>query len=298
MKKIITSVTFLFFVLGIRAQLAVNYGNQVGIGTETEFFDPILMVGDHSFYDGNGYNIGIAGSPETMNKNNIGVEGIVHDPNTIYNTLDMNYGVLGIVNNMNSTHGRNYGVCGMIDNPGVGNFYGGAGVYGTCFVYFYENPNNLQGAYAGFFAWDVHVSNNLTATSMYSTCDSRLCDHIVPLDERDRNGRRTLDNLLCMKIVEYNLKSKLDNRFGDIAAEKGEEQRTESEFLKKEDQEMTSRHHFGIDAQELQKIYPDLVLESKDGYLSVNYMEMVPLVVRSIQELKMEMDEMKEIEDE
>ena len=57
---------------------------------------------------------------------------------------------------------------------------------------------------------------------------------------------------------------------------------------------MTSRRHFGVDARELQKVYPDLVLEAPDGYLSVNYLEMVPLVIRSIQELKEEIDELKE----
>lgn len=60
------------------------------------------------------------------------------------------------------------------------------------------------------------------------------------------------------------------------------------------DWEMTSRRHFGVDAGELQKVYPGLVLEGQDGYFSVNYLEMVPLVIRSIQELKQELDELKD----
>lgn len=48
-----------------------------------------------------------------------------------------------------------------------------------------------------------------------------------------------------------------------------------------------------MSAQELQKLYPDLVMEGEDGYLSVNYPGLVPLLLRSIQELKAELDEVK-----
>lgn len=58
---------------------------------------------------------------------------------------------------------------------------------------------------------------------------------------------------------------------------------------------MTSKRHFGVDTKELQNIYTDLELEGQDGYLSVNYLEMVPLIIRSIQELKQELDELVEI---
>lgn len=40
-------------------------------------------------------------------------------------------------------------------------------------------------------------------------------------------------------------------------------------------------------------IYPDLVREGQDGYLGVNYTELVPILIRSIQELKQELDEVR-----
>ena len=46
-------------------------------------------------------------------------------------------------------------------------------------------------------------------------------------------------------------------------------------------------------AQELQTIYPDLVKEGQDGYLGINYVELVPILIRAIQELKEELDEVK-----
>ena len=51
--------------------------------------------------------------------------------------------------------------------------------------------------------------------------------------------------------------------------------------------------HYGLSAQELQEIYPDLVYEGQDGYLGVNYVELVPILIRSIQELKQELEEVK-----
>ena len=50
------------------------------------------------------------------------------------------------------------------------------------------------------------------------------------------------------------------------------------------------RCHYGLSAQELQSIYPDLVSEGQDGYLCINYIELVPILIQSIQELKQELD--------
>lgn len=108
-----------------------------------------------------------------------------------------------------------------------------------------------------------------------------------------RSGMTILENLFNMNVVECNLKGQ---QFEEIPEnddpEKAKQLQKELEFLRKEEQKTTSHRHFGIDAQELQKVYPGLVLEGQDGYLSVNYLEMVPLVIRSIQELKQELDEL------
>ena len=140
----------------------------------------------------------------------------------------------------------------------------------------------------------VYVTGNMTVPNMFTATDSRLSENLVSLGERDNGGKATLENVLNMNVVEYNLKSQLSEEMPDIIApEKAEEIRTSYEFLKKKDEEMVSRRHFGVDAKELQKVYPDLVLEGQDGYLSVNYSELVPLLIRSIQALKQELDEVK-----
>ena len=105
MKKRIP-IFFLLLIIAITAsaQLKVNSSGKVGIQTTLTNLQPRLTVGNVSPSDA---SVGIASTPDVMNKNNIGVLGAVN-ANSSY-TNDKNYGVLGIVSSMNNNHGRNYG---------------------------------------------------------------------------------------------------------------------------------------------------------------------------------------------
>ncbi len=292
MKKFIyISSLLLFMSISVNAQLTMNWNKKFSIGPETEDFVPLLMVNnDWFFIEGEDTcSIGTGSAPYALNGKNIGVfGGFWLNPNY---SQDSNFGVLGIVES-NANHGRNYGLCGMID-PSTSS--GGAGIYAVDCDYCYTFPHSLGGAYAGYFVGNVHVSDSLIVHSQYTIADRRLCDNIVSLSQSKRSGTTTLENLLNMNIVEYNLKERqLEEVSENVDPEKAEKLRRELEFLKKGEQKKASRRHFGVDAHELQKVYPDLVLEGQDGYLSVNYLEMVPLVIRSIQELKQEIDELSE----
>ena len=48
-----------------------------------------------------------------------------------------------------------------------------------------------------------------------------------------------------------------------------------------------------MDADQLEEIFPDLVYENEDGSKSINYVEMVPILVQAIKELKNELNELK-----
>lgn len=51
--------------------------------------------------------------------------------------------------------------------------------------------------------------------------------------------------------------------------------------------------HYGFMAQELKEIYPSFVHLNNDGYYSVNYQEMIPLLAKGIQEQQTQIDELK-----
>lgn len=154
---------------------------------------------------------------------------------------------------------KNFGLVGMlnINNPG-------AGIYAT-------TEGNLNyftyGSYAGYFVGPTYVDGSLTCSSFYNLSDMRLKENVTPLSllSRDLSPLAKLQNL---EVIEYNL-------------------------IRPSTKKVSDKRHYGVSAQELQELYPNLVQEGQDGYLTVNYVEMVPLLLRSIQELKQELDEVK-----
>ena len=46
-----------------------------------------------------------------------------------------------------------------------------------------------------------------------------------------------------------------------------------------------TKRHYGLSAEELEEVFPDLVYDNEDGTKSINYVEMVPILVQAINEL-------------
>lgn len=289
MKKTLLLLISLVCSFTSHAQLEVTSEGKVKIASNVNTSYSNLLVGNSTF-NVTAANIGILGSTDAMSsKKNIGVFGTIDAGASL--SSESNFGVLGIVSPVNNTHGRNFGLGGMIKFS-VDN-YGGAGVYGASSIVYYAHPTNIQGTYAGYFHGPVRITGELTVPNMFIPADNRLSENIVSLNERGEEAN-TLDNLLAMNVIEYNMKSRIGDEMPE-SVEKDEtgEVREAYEYLKKDEMKMCARRHFGIDAEELQKVYPDLVLEGQDGYLSVNYTELVPILIRSIQELKQQVDELQ-----
>ena len=51
--------------------------------------------------------------------------------------------------------------------------------------------------------------------------------------------------------------------------------------------------HFGFIAQDVEKIYPNLVAVDVDGMKSINYLEMIPLLLHKINDLERKVEELK-----
>ena len=56
-----------------------------------------------------------------------------------------------------------------------------------------------------------------------------------------------------------------------------------------------SKNEYGFIAHEVQEIYPDIVTGEKDGvgYQQLNYIALIPILVKEIQELKKQVMELK-----
>lgn len=274
MKQVAISLLASFtFALPIHSQFRIYQDNKVGVSRTLQNSGATLSVGNGIIYDK--YTTGFQSDIELNGTNfHIAVKGSANGPDNTW--AGRAIGVSGQAGN--STSGYNYGVLGTI--IGTQN---GAAIFGTL-----HNTTGVYvgGRYAGYFDGPTYFSDAMTAKSIYTLSDIRLKEKVVSLSDLPKGQPSTLENVEQMNVIEYNLKP--ENRLEDADTASA----SVSNMLKAISAK-NARRHYGLSAQELQKIYPDLVYEGQDGYLAINYIELVPILIRSIQELKQEINEIR-----
>lgn len=63
---------------------------------------------------------------------------------------------------------------------------------------------------------------------------------------------------------------------------------------KMEDLSGKSGFEYGVIAQEIQKEFPEMVMVDDSGYFSVDYIQLIPVLIEAVKELKSEIDLLKE----
>ena len=194
---------------------------------------------------------------------NFGVYGSACSSSLISDSYS--YGLYGIAGNAST--GRSFGVFGTLSGSNYG-----AAIYGTSSSGD-TTGSYVGGRYAGYFKGDVGVTGTVNGITI-SSSDYRLKENVENLPSN------TLDDICKINVIKFNYKQReVENADGKMVG------------LYEEDSPVLTHKHYGVIAQELQKIYPDLVIEGEDGYLSVNYVELVPLLIQSVQELSAKLDE-------
>lgn len=254
-KKVFVLLVLMAAPAIVFAQLKVKSDGRVVAGTE--------------FQTSSNYNIGFQSGIQTTNTNTI--VAVYGRANSSY--YGATYGMYGVADNSYGL--SNFGVYGTLDN----NSYG-VGVYGGTFV---QGGIGFSQQYAGYFWGNTCVNGTLTATSVVQSSDIRLKENIISLGSRNES---VLDKVLDMNVIEYNYKKNIIP--GVILPDS-----VSAEALQKKAGVKLGKKHIGLIAQELQELFPTLVEEGQDGYLAVNYIELVPVLIRAIQELKQELDEVK-----
>ena len=268
-KSILFSMLLMAAPVTLFAQLKVHSTGQVGIiATGTPSNNAKLTVGSTNNIATN-ENINLHSCIQTgISSTNIGVNGVVLNGTGSGSSI----GVRGYA------HGGGYGLCfGVLGN--LNNYDYGAGIFGGV-----NCPQGIavSGKYAGYFYGATYVNGSLTAQNIYNLSDMRLKDDVISLSETMNGQGGVLDKLTGLDVISYKLKNPSLLMENQIEHELTEQEKQDAE-----------RRHYGVSAQELQNIFPDLVCEGQDGYLIVSYTEMVPILLRCIQELKQELDEMK-----
>ena len=54
------------------------------------------------------------------------------------------------------------------------------------------------------------------------------------------------------------------------------------------------KKHFGLIAQELEVVYPELVNNSEFGFKTVNYIELIPILLSQMKNMQVEIDKLQE----
>lgn len=266
MKKIIIISIMLFSLSKAGyAQLKVDSVGKIVMSELTTNLKDRVIIGDlptKTFYKYSNLTSTINGNYYTYGYR----VAILGDANVSASSSTSNVGVLGMTG---SSYGSssNFGVWGRIGSSK------GAAIYGSCDGI---SAPPIYGTNAGVFSGPVYVYGTLTATSVVTSSDKELKENISPLESGDDKYASVLDKVMAMNAVKYNFKP--------LTSEESENDMENNISSKEPISKEEPVLHFGLLAQELQDIYPNLVVKGQDGYLGINYIELVPVLIRSIQD--------------
>ena len=286
MKQTIISIVTLFIPFYLSAQVYVDSIGHMSIGAQTNNSNSLYVYG---VTDGIKSTAG-----NTACSYATAVEGITYNKGT-----GTTYGVQGIGAWYGSHHGTSFGIYGCAYGSDNGMNYGvygavlpmvyGAGIYGASTSY-----NTLQSfntRYAGYFDGTVHVQGELTVTGVVTQPSASALNNRQLSTMQASFSQIAISNLLGAltpkvylidgRPTEYSEQGVSQTVLSDSAL-----QRMPKEIpLTEMEKQVRSKQHYGLDADQLEEVFPDLVYEQEDGTKSINYVEMVPILVQAINEL-------------
>lgn len=180
---------------------------------------------------------------------------------TVGRTTTYSYGVHGS-NSFSGAYGWIGGGEGVYGNNSGGNGVLGEGYYGVrgegSFIGVLGSAPVAAGNYGVFSSGQAGGTTTWAATS-----DIRFKKNIRPLSH-------SLDKVLSLRGVSYDWRA--------------------DEFPKKN---FTTAHDLGVIAQEVLTVVPEAVVVDREGYYSVSYEKMVPLLIEAIKELEQKIAELE-----
>ena len=180
---------------------------------------------------------------------------------------------------------KSIGVLGSIPQSNVTT---GAAVYGTVY-------NDLGTAlstgdkYAGFFRGNVKVVGSITATSTLQGAflGESASSSDTSEGSQSLRGVSVAGSLSCLHVTTFQkerpaMPIEEENVLGVDGDIDSRGETPEPDII---DEQFYAKSHYALDADKLEEIFPDLVYVNKDGSKVINYVEMIPLLVQSINEL-------------
>src|SRR5690554_3479749 len=215
-----------------------------------------------------------------------GVEGIGFNGVVGSSNYPLGFGLYGIntaiTGDAVGTYGN--GVTGVFGETVIGDGFGvfgenkgltglGVGTVGKGYVGIYGETTDLVTGAAGLFTGNVIIDGDATADAFLTPSDRRLKSDIIPIEN-------ALDKIMQLKPKHYTIKAKSvpNMKNGEVV--------------------IKERQEYGVIAQELELIFPGMIRDraffktagDDTVYKSVNYVQLIPILVEALQELKGEVD--------
>jgi len=312
MKSYYITVVLAAAAMNINAQLVVDSLGRVGVGTETP--KSLLSVGggrnDASFaFYGNDKKYGCYCVNQTQDLNfiygcniyainsiggSVGVKSIVTGTDSVSSSPTI--GIQGLAGKAKKT----VGVFGGKFSSPTSNYSSFAGIFGsesTSSPYFESNI----GTYAGYFRGKVHVTNGIYATVLSPTTSPSPSGQngTTILSDRGESVTDKLSQVQAVQFLRYDPTQETNTSrasLEDIDTDNMSPEELDSlaEAMGDiEPERYLSPVQYGLDADQLKEVYPELVYEDANGNVSINYVEMVPLLVQCINELSAKVAELE-----
>ncbi|MBO4719362.1 MAG: T9SS type A sorting domain-containing protein [Prevotella sp.] len=277
MRKNLLLISLCVIALSASAQFKVQSNGNIAIHTNSTAVSPIAIngAGSSSYYmycnvgEKKGFYLTASGTGSGTNWGIMSHAG----------GADVSAGVIGEA-------GSTVKAIGLVGS--VGNFGYGAGVYGT--IYSDMGSALTSGKYAGFFHGNVKVTGNVEANNIQTRS---LLGESASESGSSGNGIsiRSASIASCLSGLNVTTYQKerpekpkitetIYDDLGIDTLQRGKE--PEPDII---DEQYYEKTHYALDADRLEETFPDLVYEREDGSKVINYMEMIPLLVQSINEL-------------
>lgn len=208
-----------------------------------------------------------------------------------------------------TTHGgaNSVGVYGgsYIFNIAYENFAGVFGSTSSSFPYFQHS-----GIYAGYFDGTVRATGPIYAQAFYTpsanpTGGSNIENTSVSLIGEEENVTDKLRNVSSFELqhTEQATATKKASPADEFLKGRNIQDLTKKELHQldsicmntpAEKNDPLASVNYGLDAEQLKAVFPKLVQQDKEGNYSINYVEMVPLLVKSINEMSAKIETLEQ----
>lgn len=117
---------------------------------------------------------------------------------------------------------------------------------------FVETSNGNVGINTTSPSQKLHVSGSILANAYLTTSDKRFKKNVKVIEGNELK-------LYNLRGVSYEMSRELYENY-----------------------DFDGKMHFGLIAQEVKEVFPEIVYENKNGYLSVDYMSLIPLLIEAL----------------